>query len=298
MAEAHGPAGPRRRLGSELRRLRNEARLHLEDVARELDCSTSKISRLENGKGIPKLPDVRELLRIYGVESEATRDSLLGLAREGRQQGWWEPYTEGVQAERFVLDAPGRYPALETEAIAVRLFTSMIVPGLLQTADYAREMLTAILPHHRRPEIERLIDLRLERQSALRRAESPLQLSAVIDEALLHRVVGSPALMCGQLEAILEKSELANVEVRVLAFDAGFHRAHLGQFTLLELREPLDDIVYIEGHGGDSYLDSADDVKLYKEVFSDVVSKALPPRESAALVAEYLPRYRQGRGGL
>ncbi|AEA22630.1 helix-turn-helix domain protein [Pseudonocardia dioxanivorans CB1190] len=298
MAEAHGPAGPRRRLGAELRRLRSKAGLHLEDVAREMTCSTSKISRLENGKGIPKLPDVRELMRIYGVTAGTERDMLLRLAREGRQQGWWEPYTEGVQAERFVLDSPGRYPALETEAIAVRLFTGMILPGLLQTAAYAREMLAALLPHHLSAEIDRLVELRMERQRALTRDEAPLQLSAVLDEALLRRVVGGPELMREQLAVVLEKAAMSTVDVRVLAFDAGFHRAHLGQFTVLELREPLDDLVYIEGHGGDSYLESTEDVKLYKEVYADVVSKALPPPASEALIREYLHRYESGEGGL
>lgn len=298
MAEAHGPAGPRRRLGAELRRLRNKSGLHLEDVAREMTCSTSKISRLENGKGIPKLPDVRELMRIYGVTSDTERDMLLRLVRDGRQQGWWEPYTEGVQAERFVLDDPGRYAALETEAIAVRLFTGMIMPGLLQTADYAREMLRALLPHRPRGDIESLVRLRLERQKALSRDEAPLRLSAVLDEALLRRVVGGSELMRDQLQAVLDKSDLSTVEVRVLPFDAGFHRGHLGQFTLLELREPLDDLVFIEGHGGDSYLDSTDDVKLYKEVYADVVSKALSPPASAALIREYLVRYESGEGGL
>src|SRR5688500_2404028 len=111
MATSQGPAGPRRRLGTELRRLRNKAGLHLDVVARELDCSASKISRLENGKGIPKMPDVRQMMRLYGVTASTERDMLIRLVRESRESGWWEPFTEGVATERFVLDAPGRYPA-------------------------------------------------------------------------------------------------------------------------------------------------------------------------------------------
>lgn len=298
MAESQGPAGPRRRLGAELRRLRNKAGLHLDDVARELDCSTSKISRLENGKGIPKMPDIRELIRIYRVTSEAERDMLLRLVRDGRQQGWWEPYTEGVQTARYVLDSPGRYPALETEAFAVRSFTAMVLPGLLQTTEYATAMLTAILPDRlHRAEIDSLVELRMQRQQALYRPDSPLALSVVVDEALLRRVVGGPRVMIGQLEAIAGKADLPNVDVHVLPFSVGVHRAHLGQFVILEMPEPLADMVFIEGHAGDTYLDSTDDVKLYKEVYTDVVVRSLPTRDSKVLIAEYLHAYESGDSG-
>ncbi|WP_028931402.1 helix-turn-helix domain-containing protein [Pseudonocardia asaccharolytica] len=291
MAAAQGPAGPRRRLGAELRRLRSKAGMHLEDVARQLDCSTSKISRLETGKGVPKLPDVRELMRIYGVTADTERDMLLRLVKDSRAQGWWEPYTEGVQPARHVLESPGRYAALETEAVANRSFTAMVLPGLLQTAAYAEVLLSAILPHHPERDIGSLVELRMRRQQALYRAERPLELSVVIDEALLCRVVGGPELMTAQLRAIAEKADMANVEVRVLPFEGGVHRAHVGQFTILELPKPLGDVVYIESHAGDTYLDSDDDIKLYKEVFADVAARALPPPETKIMIAEYLRRY-------
>ncbi|WP_214367345.1 helix-turn-helix domain-containing protein [Pseudonocardia sp. H11422] len=296
MVAVQGPAGPRRRLGAELRRLRNKAGLHLDDVAEQLTCSTSKISRLETGKGIPKLPDVRELMRIYGVTSDTERDMLIRLVRDSREQGWWEPYTEGVPPERFVLDAPGRYAALETEATAVRCFTAMVLPGLLQTQDYAREMMTAILPHHRPSEIERLVDLRMQRQQALHRADSPLELSVVLDEALLRRVVGGREMMADQLRSIDALLDLPTVDVRVLSFEAGFHRALLGQFTILELRESLADIVYVEGHAGDSYLDNEPDVTLYKEVYVDVARRALDPGASRELITEYLRAHTARKG--
>ena len=112
MAAPQSPIGSRRRLGAELRRLRGKAGLTLDEVADLMTCSTSKISRLETGKGIPKMPDIRELIRIYGVTSDTEQDMLLRLVRDGRQPGWWEPLTEGVHSERFVLDYPGRYAAL------------------------------------------------------------------------------------------------------------------------------------------------------------------------------------------
>lgn len=291
MAEAHGPAGPRRRLGAELRRLRNKSGLHLEDVAREMSCSTSKISRLENGKGIPKPPDVRELMRIYGVTSDTERDMLLRLVRDGRQQGWWEPYTEGVQSERFVLDAPGRYAALETEATGVVAVSVTVLHGLVQERRYSTQVMRALLPHHSDSEIDRLVELRMQRQERLFDREAPLALSLVVDEALLNRVVGGPEIMAAQLDRMIEVAQLSNVDIRVLGFEAGFHRALSGQFVVLKLRGGLDDVVYVEGHAGDTYLDSESDVKLFEDIHSDVLARCMPPDESLTT----LERYRSGQ---
>ncbi len=147
-ASPQSPIGARRRLGAELRRLRTKVGLTLDDVADRMTCSTSKISRLETGKGVPKVPDVSELLRIYGVTSDVERDLLLRLVHDGREHGWWETYTEGVQPERYILDSPGRYASLESDARAVRSFDLTIVHGLLQTEDYSHALMRSLLSHH------------------------------------------------------------------------------------------------------------------------------------------------------
>ncbi|MEU7817292.1 helix-turn-helix transcriptional regulator [Pseudonocardia sp. NPDC049154] len=291
MAPQQGPAGPRRRLGAELRRLRLNADMTLDEVAEKMTCSTSKISRLETGKGIPKLPDVNELIRIYGVTSDAEQDMLRRLVREGRTQGWWEPYVEGVHPERFVLDSPGRYPALETEAVAVRPFTTTFLHGLLQTREYATLLMAEMLPHHSEAEVEQLVEIRMQRQRALMRDDEPLRLAAVLDEALLNRQVGDRAVMDRQLRVLVELSERDNVDIRVLPFDAGLHRALAGPFTVLELRDRLADVVYIEGAAGDSYLDTPADVKLYKEIHADVSARAVDPAASRDLLLRYLRRH-------
>jgi transcriptional regulator with XRE-family HTH domain len=289
---APGPAGPRRRLGAELRRLRLRAGLHLEQVAPQVPCSTSKISRLETGKGVPKPADVRRLMEIYRVESDTERDMLMRLVRDSREHGWWEPYTEGVAPERFVLDLSGRYPALETEAVAVRSFDVSVLHGLLQTADYARAVMRAALPQHSRDEIEQLVELRLKRQQALRRSAAPLRYSAVLDEAVLCRVVGGDRAMSEQLRALVEVGELPNVEIRVLPFDAGLHRAHTGRFVILEFADELvSDVVHTEGPAGSAYLESPSDVDLYKDVFADVAGRSLDREASLALVARYANRF-------
>jgi transcriptional regulator with XRE-family HTH domain len=287
MAAPQSPIGSRRRLGAELRRLRGKAGLTLDEVADLMTCSTSKISRLETGKGIPKMPDIRELIRIYGVASDTEQDMLLRLVRDGRQPGWWEPLTEGVHPERFVLDYPGRYEALENDAAVIRSFDVTLVHGLLQTEDYARAVLSIMLPHHSATEIDRLVELRLKRQDALRRTDpDPLKLIAVLDEALLPRAVGGREAWAAQLDHILEMAELPTVTVRVLPFSAGLLRAHPGRFVLLDIPAELgSDVVYIEGHAGETYLDAKSEVDRYKDVFADVLRHALSPAKSAEAIA-------------
>lgn len=289
MAAPQSPVGSRRRLGAELRRLRARARLTLDEVAERMTCSTSKISRLETGKGIPKVPDVSELMRIYGVVSDTERDMLLRLVRDGRQQGWWVPLTEGVPPERFVLDWPSRYTSLENDATAIRSFDTTVVHGSLQTGDYARAVIRALLPHHSAEEIDRLVALRVKRQEALRRTDPPpLGVDVVLDESVLARPVGGAAVMAAQLAHLTELSALPHVTIRVLPFAASVVRAHAGRFVLLSIPEELgSDIVYIEGGAGDVYLDHEADVELYREVFADVLGRALPATVSMKMITRY-----------
>ena len=296
MAPQQGPAGPRRRLGAELRRLRLRREMTLDEVAELMTCSTSKISRLETGKGIPKMPDVNELIRIYDVASEAEQEMLRRLVGEGRTTGWWEPYVEGVHTERFVLDSPGRYAALETEAVAVRPFSTTFLHGLLQTREYATTLMTELLPHHSADEVDRLVEVRMQRQLRLIAPKDPLRLDAVLDESLLGRSAGPREVTVRQLEVLLELGERPNIDIRVLPFDVGLHRALAGPFMVLELHEPLADIVYIEGPAGDSYLDGPGDVRRYREIHADVSARAADPERSRDMIFGYLRRHQQDRG--
>lgn len=296
MAPQQGPAGPRRRLGAELRRLRLKRDMTLDEVAELMTCSTSKISRLETGKGIPKLPDVNELIRIYGVTAEAEQEMLRRLVGEGRTTGWWEPYVEGVHPERFVLDNPGRYPALETEAVAIRLFSATFLHGLLQTREYADQLMAEMLPHHSAEEVGQLVEMRMQRQLRLIDPERPLRLQAVVDEGLLCRTLATPADTERQLQTLLDLAGHRNIDVRILPFDSGLHRGVAGPFTILELPEPLVDVVYVEGPAGDSYMDSPSEVRHYREVHADVSARAADPDRSREMIVDYLRRHQQ-RGG-
>ena len=297
MVAPNSPIGSRRRLGAELRRLRSKSGLTLDEVAEKMTCSTSKISRLETGKAIPKLPDISELMRIYGVASDTERDMLLRLVRDGRQHGWWEPFTDGVQPERFVLDSPARYPALENDATAIHSFDIAFLHGLLQTEDYARAVFRAMLPHHSDDEIEQLVTLRVKRQDAVRRTEPrPLEVQVVLDEAVLARPAGGPDVMAAQLAHLCELAELSNVRIQVLPFAVSVLRAHAGRFVLLDIPEALgSDIVYVEGGAGEAYLNQESDVELYREVFADLVRHALPPAESVAAIRHYQRVHGSGR---
>lgn len=297
MTSAQGPAGSRRRLGAELRRLRNNAGLHLHQVASQVPCSMSKISRLETGKGSPKQSDVARLMEIYGVASDTESDMLLRLVRDSRSQGWWEPYTEGLPSERFMMDSPGRYTSLESEAVALRSFEITLVHGLLQTERYMRAVIAPLLPQYSPDEVDRLMALRRARQEALQRAgDAPLELTAVLDEAVLRRPVGSPEVMSEQLVHLLEVSRWPNVTIRVLPFAAGLLRAHAGSFGLLEIPDDRgSDVVYIEGHAGETYLDAPSDVDLYKDVFGDLLDGALPPATSQELIGRYVDEHAPPR---
>jgi transcriptional regulator with XRE-family HTH domain len=272
---ASGPAGPRRRLGTELRKLRNGAGLHLDEVAQALGCSTSKVSRLETGKGVPKASDVRQMIRLYGRTTDDEQETLLQLVRDSRAEGWWTTYTEGVQPERFFLDAPGRYPALETDAVALRSFDFGTLHGLLQIPGYTRAVLSAQLPHHSAQEIEQLVELRLRRQERMY-GDHPLHVTVVVDESVLFRVVGDPDVMAAQMRHLLDLMVLPHLVVRVLPFTAGIRRSHKGHFMLLEIPDDLgSDLVYIEGLAGETFLEGQSDVDLYRDVFDDALARSL-----------------------
>jgi transcriptional regulator with XRE-family HTH domain len=289
---ASGPAGPRRRLGAELRRLRTGKGLHLDAVAHQLRCSASKVSRLETGKGIPKPADVRALILLYEVTAEAERDMLMRLVRESRTEGWWEQYTDGIAPEKFVLDVQARYTALETEATAIRSYDPSVLHGLLQVPAYSRAVMQLLLPNHSPQEIEQLVELRVRRREALTVRRPPLELTVVLDEAVLRRPVGGREVMSEQLSALARLTDLESVHLHLLPFEAGLRRVQIGRFDILEFAdEAVPDVVYLEGHAGETYLESGSDVDLYKDVLADAVDHALPPDASRAMITRYLDDY-------
>ncbi|MEW2354531.1 helix-turn-helix transcriptional regulator [Spirillospora sp. NPDC029432] len=265
-----------RRLARELRRLRETQGLTLQEVADRLDWSRATVSRLETGQTRPKPGDIADLLDLYGVPSPE-RDALINLAREAGQRGWWTAY-----ADVFT----GSYVALEDEASRIRAWDTQLIHGLLQTEEYARAVITAgrMLPGP--TEIERRIDARKARQKLLDRDEAP-RLHLVFDECVLRRPIGGAAVMRAQLEALLEFAARPRIEIQVLPYDTGAHAGLDGRFTILSFPNPADpDIAYVEGTMGDVYLESAEAIATHGDRFDRVAAAALPPEDSAHLIAE------------
>ncbi|MPZ64625.1 MAG: helix-turn-helix domain-containing protein [Pseudonocardiaceae bacterium] len=292
MSAEGGPSIPRRRLGFELRRLREAARLRIEDVAADLECSVSKVSRLETGKGIPKVRDVRDLLQRYGVDDPQYHERVMRWAREGQSQGWWTQYSDVlVQDPHDPLMAAHleRYVALEADAELIETFEPIVVYGLLQTEDYARAILQVLSTNTSPALLDRVIEVRLRRQQRLYAAADRLSLHLVIDESVLHRRVGGDRVMQQQLRRLLEDGERDNIDIRVMPFHNGAHPAVAGSFVLLDFPEtPVHDVVYIESHLGNVYLEKDADVDAYTKLFRSLSGSALTPADSAALIESLL----------
>src|SRR6266700_3062868 len=188
------PTVRQRELGQRLRELRHGLGLTVEDVAGQLLCSATKISRIETGTRRASLRDVRDLCRIYGVTDEAAAASLMDLARQAREPGWWTQYDD-------LHLSP--YIGLEQEATAITYFSMYFVPGLLQTEDYARAIIRGMAPKIEQKIFEQRVEARLRRQQLLEQ-ENPPRVRALLDEAVLHRQVGGKAVMRAQLDKILE----------------------------------------------------------------------------------------------
>lgn len=291
MSPVRGPVVPRRRLGTELRTLRDQAGLTIEDVAKELECSVSKVSRLETGQGIPKSRDVRDLLNRYGVTDQAYRDRLMRWVRDGQRQGWWDDFSDVLAPEDPLLWPAGnlRYVALEQDASEVRCFESTLVNGLLQTKDYARSVLSTLSTAEDREATDRLVELRMRRQDRLYATEDPLTVRVLLDEAVLHRPVGGEQVMRAQLERLLADAQRPNITVQVLPFRVGAHLAVAGSFSVLAFPGSDDnDLVYIEGHVGELYLEREHDVQVYQRMFDVLVEMCMSSAQSARLVAKIL----------
>lgn len=266
----------RRRLGSELRRLREDAGLTIDKVAEILECSDSKISRVETGQVGPTPRDVRDMLEIYGVTGKQ-RDKLIQIAREARQKGWWLAYRDAANTAKFV--------GYEAAAASIRIYEALVVPGLFQTAEYAQAVFRAARPTLRIKQLESRIGLRMARQSLLTQADPP-QLWAVLDESVLRRLIGGRECMREQLDRLGQVAALPTVTLQILPFMAADQPGIDGAFTIFSFAERIDpDVVYIENFtDNDLHLHGVSDIRLYKSLFDRLRAAALSPSDSAALI--------------
>jgi len=274
-----GPTVRRRRLGSELRRLREAQSIKLEEVADRLGLAPSTLSRIETGKAPTRSAYLTSMLDFYGVDDPSQRQMLVEMAREGHRKGWWAVW-EDVLPTGF-----GIYVGLEAEAASLRVFESLVVHGLLQTEEYARAVMTTVRRRQSAEEIDRLVSLRMQRQEVLLRAD-PMALWIILDEAVIRRAMGPPELMYRQLVHLVEASQLPNVTLQVLEFSSGLHPALNGPFAIIEFPERFDpDVVYSEGVSGQAYIEEREkEVRARVEAFDLLRATALPPSDSAELI--------------
>ncbi len=279
MSAVQSPTLRRRRLGAALRQLRERSEIPREEVAEKLDCSASKIGRIENGDVGVRRRDLDDMLDLYAVDDADQRDELHALARESKKRdGWWRKYS----------DLPNRYLRLielETVATSFRWFEPMVVPGLLQTEEYARAVIRTGRPTDNAEEVERRARVRMTRQELLT-GDDPPEFWTILDEAALRRVMGGPVVMRGQLERLAELADLPNVTVQVLPFTHGGHEAVAGAFTILRFPDRDPDIVYVDGFAGDFYLEEEADVRGCSLVFDHLAAAALSPPQSVDLIGE------------
>ncbi|MCX5411926.1 helix-turn-helix transcriptional regulator [Streptomyces sp. NBC_00059] len=277
------PTVRRRRLGQELRRLREIKGMTAEEVAERLLVSQSKISRLENGRRSISQRDVRDLCGVYEVEDHRVVDSLMQMAKDSRQQGWWHAFG----------DIPySVYIGLETDAESLRVYEPQVVPGLLQTRSYAEALINGALPEAPPSDIEKRVNVRARRQDRVNAPELPLRLWAVIDESALHRLVGGKQVMLEQLEHLIEQSQLPHVTVQVLPFDMGAHPGINGQYAILEFPDAADSsVVYIEGVTSDLYLEKANDVQRYSVMYEHLRAQALNVDQTRQFIGDIAKKY-------
>ncbi|MEU2342430.1 helix-turn-helix transcriptional regulator [Streptomyces sp. NPDC013082] len=277
------PTVRRRRLGQELRRLREIKGMTAEEVADRLLVSQSKISRLENGRRSISQRDVRDLCGVYEVADHRVVDSLMQMAKDSRQQGWWHAFG----------DIPySVYIGLETDAESLRVYEPQIVPGLLQTRSYAEALITGALPEAPPSDIEKRVNVRARRQDRVNAPEHPLRLWAVIDESALRRLVGGKQVMLAQLEHLVEQSKLPHVTVQVLPFEMGAHPGINGQYAILEFPDAADSsVVYIEGVTSDLYLEKANDVQRYSVMYEHLRAQALNVDQTREFIGDIAQGY-------
>jgi transcriptional regulator with XRE-family HTH domain len=271
----------RRRLGLELRRLREAAGLTIDQVATTLECSDSKISRIETAQVSATPRDVRDMLEIYGVIGQQ-REGLIQLARDARQKGWWHQFG----------DLPGAsLVGLEDAAASIHTYQELLVPGLLQTRDYARAVLHAIVSRDNN-EAERRVTFRITRQSLLVQKDAPT-MWAILDEAVLRRRIGGFKTMQEQIERLIRDGRRPNITIQILPFEVGEHAGMDSGFDIVEFPDQLDpDVVYFEHTTSELFVEDAEAVKAYREIFEQVCAKALSTSDSTELLMAIGEEYR------
>ena len=290
------PTVRRRRLGTELRRLRKLSNVSVDTVAEAFGVTPSTIYRMELGRVGVKIRDIDLFVTVYGINDEKLIDELKRLAKEGSKRGWWAKYSDSI------MPPYATYIGLEADATKLSIYDGLIINGLLQTREYA-EATFDFASEKNKKYMDSRINLRMDRQKRVREKRD-LQVWNVIDEAAIRRVVGGSSVMRDQLDHLLKLGELPNVTLQVLPFEGGAYPGMLSSFVLLEYGKEAEaakdsdgddseepdpqyrhpDVVYIEGHTGDVY--EEEQVESFRGVFENLRVASLSPTSSLQLIAK------------
>jgi transcriptional regulator with XRE-family HTH domain len=267
-----------RRLAAELRTLRASAGLTRDEVVERTGINVATLYRIEHARVRPQTRTLRTLLDLYGAEAPQQAE-LVALLRDARERGWLHAYQSELP-EQYTT-----YIGFEGEARSVWNYESLFVPGLLQTEDYARAVVRAVLPWASRDEVERRVEVRMERQEVLRN-DNPLDLWVIMDESALRRPVGGRTVMQAQLSHLVQAAELPHVTFQVIPLYVGAHAGMPGSFVFMQFGEAaIPDVIYIDSMAGDLFLETEADVRRYRLVFEHLRAVAASPDDSRSLVA-------------
>jgi transcriptional regulator with XRE-family HTH domain len=280
---AVSPTVRQRELAARLRKLRSDRGLTVDEVAKELLCSSTKISRIETGARRATLRDVRDLSRLYEVSDEAAAE-LMELAQEAREPGWWTRYND-------LKLSP--YIGLEQDATVINYFSMYFLHGLVQTDEYARAVIKGMAPKISQEAFEQRVEARRVRQDLLNRPKPP-RFRMLLDESVLYRQIGGPGVMAAQLDKLLTLMREQKVSVQVIPFEAGAYDSTDSNFVYLKFdRQDLPDIVFVEGLVSHLYHERPDEAERYQESFENLRDLALSPRESEVRIAEMRSKYSE-----
>ncbi|MDG4828999.1 helix-turn-helix transcriptional regulator [Solwaraspora sp. WMMD1047] len=270
-----------RRLAGELKRLRQAAGLTRDDAAEQTKLNGATLWRIETAKVRPHRRTLIILMNRYGVTDSDERAKLFDLAKDAGHLGWLQDYEDDL-TEQYLT-----YVSFEAGARSIRNYESLFIPGLLQTEEYARAVIAGVLPLASKEEVERRVEMRMQRQAALHRADDPLQLWAIVDEAALHRVVGDAGVMHAQLKALIEVAELPQVTFQVVPFSVGAHTGMPGSFVVMEFPDPADpDLIYVDSIAGDVFVEHESEVRRITIYYQHLQAAALNRSDSVRLIEQ------------
>lgn len=264
-------------LGQQLRELRDGKGILLKEAAEYLQRDTATLSRYETGFYPIRRPDLLALLDLYGVSDTSLRDKLLNLSKDVWQKGWWDGYSGDVTGS--LID----YVWLESRACHIRSYASVVVPGLLQTPAYAERVIRADEPDATPEQVRRWYELRMTRQQVLE-VDDPPRLSAILDESVLRRRIGSPDIMKDQLGHLMKLAAMPTVDIRVLPLRAGTLASVHGSFEIFQMPDPFPEVAYTETLAGAIYTE-APDIYRFVHAYDGHKASALGPTESIEMIS-------------